>query len=386
MLFLLIIGICLFLGGCKENQVVDGHMYIDDMEDGSESVLQSIQMERKFINSILCIQNENIVYSCYENRDTILAFYRYDLKEGLTYRIGEIEYPFISSGDVAVMEDNVFFYYNVLSADANSPAGNEESSLYQIDLEENIMQKIASEQVDQTLIYLDSLDDSIISWKGRVDGDNGITYLDRIDVINGESCEFDMFISKVYDRQGLTGEAIYQFCEYDSDIYILVWTKDSEGVLSWTIEKYDRDGNYIGEWRLDDRTVDVLNGERIAEFEIYGKYGFISNFSGKGVLFSMSTDEILPILLSEATEDMGMNIAVPADGSANDQIVLYSRETGEVWRLDVTDDMLYKLDMPYEHLNYVILSNDNHALISSDDTLYGDITQLPWKDENMLGR
>lgn len=384
-IFLLIICLCLFLSGCKAAQVVDGHISINDWEDGSESALQSIQVDRKSINRILCIQNENFIYSCYENEDTILAFYRYDSKEGLTYRVGEIEYPFVSSGDITVLDDNVFFYYNaydVMNADTDPPEVKEESALYQIDISENTLQKLADDNGDQTLIYLDSLDGSIISLKGRVEGDKGITYLDRIDISNGSSRGFDMFISKEYDRQGLTGEVIYQFCESDSNIYLLVWTEKSADGISWTIEEYDHDGKYIDEWSLDDRTADALNGERISEFEIYGEYGFVSNFSGRGVLFRISADAVTPVLMSEP--DMSMNIAASADGSASDHFVLYSRETGEIWRLDVADDALYKLDLPYEHINYIYLSNDNRILISSDDTLYGELTRIPCEDGNLL--
>lgn len=96
-----------------------------------------------------------------------------------------------------------------------------ESSLYQINISENTLQKAASDYVEQTLIYLDAVDDGIISFKGKLDGSKGITYLDKIDVSAGENVEFETLIYKEYDGAEEEGEVIYHFSVCDSMIYIL---------------------------------------------------------------------------------------------------------------------------------------------------------------------
>ena len=123
-----------------------------------------------------------------------------------------------------------------------------------------------------------------------------------------------------------------------------------------------------------------INEEPISKFEVFGEYGFLSNFSGGGVVFRISSDEIVPEFLRE----LELDIDVPADNASGDYAVLFSRATGEIWRMDIAEGSLYKLALPYQSLNCIYMGNDNKVLISSDTDVYGDLSQFPTEGGNLL--
>ncbi|MDE6713699.1 MAG: hypothetical protein K2K20_08180, partial [Lachnospiraceae bacterium] len=194
---LLIIIICSFLCSCSKNTAADNY----SIESGNDSsyILASLQLDNKNIDNIVCILDDNIIYSSYENEDTVLAFYKYNISDNQTYSIGYIENPYINSGDVVAIDDMVFFYCNEIIIDSSNPNGKLENSLYQISITDNNLQKLASDSVDQTLIYLDSLDDTIISFKGKINDAESITYLDLFDTSMESSDNFEILVSKEYN-------------------------------------------------------------------------------------------------------------------------------------------------------------------------------------------
>lgn len=369
--------ICSFLCSC--NRIAAPDNYNIDTENDSNYILALLQLDNKDIDNIVCILDDNIIYSSYENENTVLAFYKYNISDSQTYNIGYIENPYINSGDVVAINDMVYFYCNEIIVDQRNPNGKLENSLYRISITDNNMLKLASDSVEQTLIYLDSLNDKIISLKGKIIDAESITYLDLFNTSKGSSDSFDVLLSKEYNREEHKGDVLYNFAVYESTIYTIICLKNSSNDFSWIIEKYDCDGNYVSSLELNEEIVNLLNSERISKFEIYEEYGFIRTFSGSGVLFSISSNEIVPQLLSETELD----IAIPArNGNAN-FIIIYSRDTGEIWRLDVINHILAKFDLSYEYLNYLYIDNDK-ILISSDDIVYGELDKFPIENDNLL--
>jgi len=376
---LLIIIMCSYLCSCNKNTTTDNYIFNIESEKDSGFISATLQMDNENIDNIVCILDDNIVYSRYENEDTVLAFYKYNISNNRTYSIGNIENPYINSGDVVAIDSTIFFYCNEMIIDSGNPDGKIENVLYQIDIVNNKLQRVASDSVEQTLIYLDTLNDNIISFKGKINGDESITYLDLFDNSRENGDIFDLLISKEYNREEENGEILYNFAVNESTIYAIICIKDSPNNVSWAIEEYDCDGNYIASLKLDEKIVNLLKGERISKFEVFGEYGFIRTFSGSGALFSISSNEIIPQLLSETELD----IAIPARNENVYLVAIYSRDTGEIWRLDILNNILSKIDLPYEHLNYLYMDNGD-VLISSDDTIYGEIDKFPVEKDNLL--
>lgn len=144
-LLFVIITICSFICSCNKNTTTDNHISMPDMESDSGYILESVQMDNDYIDNIVCILDDNIVYSRYENEETVLAFYKYSISDNRTYSIGNIENPYINSGDVVVVDDEIFFYCNKVIINSEHPDGMLENSLYQINIKDNSMRKLASD-------------------------------------------------------------------------------------------------------------------------------------------------------------------------------------------------------------------------------------------------
>lgn len=376
---ILLIIMCYFLCSCNNNTTTDNYILKLESDSDSDYISASLQMDNKKIDNIVCILNGDIIYSRYENEDTVLAFYKYNINDNQTYSLGIVENPYINSGDVVAIDNAIFFYCNEIIVDSKNPDGRLENTLYQIDITNNKLQRVASDSVEQTLIYLDALNDDIISFKGKMNGDKSITYLDLFDTSKGKNDNYDLLISKEYNREEETGEVLYNFTVNESTIYAIICIRGYSSDILWTIEKYDCDGNCIDSLKLDEQIANLLNGERISKFEIYGEYGFIRTFSGSGVLFGISDNEMLPLLISETELD----IASPARRDNVCSVVIYSRDTGEIWKLDNLNNILSKMDLSYEYLNYIYM-DDSNVLISSDDTIYGELDKFPVQNDNLL--
>lgn len=367
-LLLIAITICFFSLGCNKTATIDNHIFETDLKSDSGYTWKSLRMDNEYIDNIECLVDDNIVYSKYENGVTNLVFYNYNITDKQTYRLGSIKDPYINSGDVVVVGNEVFFYCNRVVGIEKYPDGKLENSLYKINVGDHKLQKIASDSTDQTLIYVKVCKDKIISLKGKKNKKKSITYLDSYDVSGGKNKKFDILISKDYNRKKENGEVLYNFAVYQSKIYVLVRLKNSSGKDSWIIEKYNCAGNYIDSLKLDKKIINLLKNERISKFEMSGKYGFIRTFSGSGVLFRVASGKTVAKIINK----IDLDIAIPGRDKKADYALVYSRDTGEIWNIDSRHNKLNKIDLPYKYLNYLYTDNGK-ILISSDNTVYGEL-------------
>lgn len=366
-LLLIAITICFFSLGCNKTATIDNHIFETDLKSDSGYTWKSLRMDNGYIDNIECLVDDNIVYSKYENGVTNLVFYNYNITDKQTYRLGSIKDPYINSGDVVVVGNEVFFYCNRVVGTEKYPDGKLENSLYKINVGDHKLQKIASDSTDQTLIYVKVCKDKIISLKGKKNKKKSITYLDSYDVSGGKNKKFDILISKDYNRKKENGEVLYNFAVYQSKIYALVRLKNSSEKDSWIIEKYNCAGNYIDSLKLDKKIINLLKNERISKFEMSGKYGFIRTFSGSGVLFRVASGKTVAKIINK----IDLDIAIPGRDKKADYALVYSRDTGEIWNIDSRHNKLNKIDLSYEYLNYLYTDNGK-ILISSDNTVYGE--------------
>ena len=111
-LLLIAITICFFSLGCNKTATIDNHIFETDLKSDSGYTWKSLRMDNEYIDNIECLVDDNIVYSKYENGVTNLVFYNYNITDKQTYRLGSIKDPYINSGDVVVVGNEVFFYCN----------------------------------------------------------------------------------------------------------------------------------------------------------------------------------------------------------------------------------------------------------------------------------
>lgn len=240
----------------------------------------------------------------------------------------------------------------------------------EINLSDNSLKKIAEDTTDQTLIYLDLAKDNIISFKGRVTEKNSITYLDTYNPQIKEPKEFKMLISKLFDLETQSGEIIYNFTYSNEILYVIVCTKNNGQISSWGVELYDLDGKQIGNMELDTEITQLLNTDRVSKFEVINDNAFIRTFSGGGVLFDLSSNTNEIKLLNELDLDISSSTHNMKDSK---HILLFSRESGDIWYLDTNTSILSILNLPYETIRYIYVDEDEKMLLSSDETIYAEI-------------
>ena len=162
-LLLIAITICFFSLGCNKTATIDNHIFETGLKNDSGYTWKSLRMDNEYIDNIECLVDDNIVYSKYENGVTNLVFYNYNITDKQTYRLGRIKDPYINSGDIVVVGNEVFFYCNRVVGTEKYPDGKLENSLYKINVWNHKLQKIVSDSTDQTLIYVKACKDKIIS-------------------------------------------------------------------------------------------------------------------------------------------------------------------------------------------------------------------------------
>lgn len=326
-----------------------------------------------FSDNIWCVQDNYIFYSDFEENS--LVFYSYNILDNTINKLGDIENPHIYSGDFAIVGDDTYLYCNELIFERNSEKLLH--SMYKVDSQKQQLTKVMNDDSEQTLIYVEAVDEKIFALKGRVDGNQAITYLDFVS-ISDDISQFHDFISKIYDNQKNVGEVIYHFSAYEGYLYLLI-NETTEESSNWKIEKYDMNGKCTFEYILDNETSKVSE-QMVSKFEVLGEYGFIRNFSGNGILFELIDSDTKVIF-----EEEDLDIANYKENSfVSDKFVLYSRDLQKIWVLESNSENLVRIDLPNVKFKCILMNDEEELIVWGNDIRYYNTDELIGGNENSL--
>lgn len=380
-----IMGLCLMLLFCyivydkhqKENyKIVDNCFSIKKDAYSSKQNFPYVELEvtGDVDNSVVIVQN-SIIYYNWGNDDNSAIYYKYDMGTDKTYKLGEIQNVNIFSGMTAQIHDKLYFY---ITRRIGMGGGDLEAALYEIDLTNNSLGLVGTETVYQTLVYVDVLNENIISYKGQSDGVAGTTYIDSVTVGDNisEEKDPDIITKFYYDNYTSSGEVIYNFAQSGGFIYTInVVAEKME--RSYIIKKFDRNGKHIADIQLGQDIQDWLSNEIIARFEVIGNYAFIRNASGFGVLCDILGYTAEPKLISIKDLDLAF---YPFSEEDPQYALFFNRDMGKIWLLDVVGGCLSEIDTDYDYVRYIdIDNNSNTAFITVDNIISADVTKLPVK-------
>ncbi len=341
-LYLIIIIQILFLCGCESGKT------------------RTIRLEREGLFNIIFVDNRKIYYSNYDNQGDLM-FYVFDINNKKIEEIGKIENPYIYSGDITVIDGNIYLYCNELCQEIN-----EEvfvcNHLVEIDAKNKQLNIIADDITYQTLLYIDSIDHYLLSYKGVVEGMTAITYIDSFSI--DEKNNFKRIIEKKYDYAADEGEVILNISTYDNKIYLLI-EKNKEGMREHSIEIYDLRGNVLDEYKIEKAEIEnILVEGLVSKLAIQDNVCFIRNFSGNGVLFELDNQD--NIILRDEELDISENYT---DNQNN--LLLFCRNSGKLWFYNLEEDTFkeYIDDSDYLICGFADYSN-MCMLISNSDNLY----------------
>ncbi|RJG23362.1 hypothetical protein [Paenibacillus thiaminolyticus] len=364
--------------------VVDNSIFLQEHDEDTGQDFSYLKLEiNEDVDNIVALVQNSIIYYSYGEDGHSISYYKFDLDANTTYELGKIDNPYIHTGSIAQIEDKLYFYMNEVVIDNDNPDGKLETTLYEIDITNNSMDSVFSETVDQTLIYVNVLNEDIISFKGKVDGAAGTTYIDAVNVSDDNSDETDhsVILSVDFDNDKGSGEVIYNFTQSNGYLYTLNVEAEGMDNREYLIKKFDSEGNRVKDIRLEKVIEDLLANERISTFTVIGDYAFIRTFSSSGVLCNISDDIAKAKLIGVEELDMAYGAA---NSLETQHALIYNRNTGITWVLDVEKDTLSEIDMDYEYIEYIAVDNQSNALISASDMIYVDFMDLPIKGNHQL--
>lgn len=296
----------------------------------NENSSVEIPLGRDQYLSILALVGKSIIYYNIDDNGACL-YYKYDFSKGKTYYLGAISNFLITTDSSAILADNIYFYATTGKAEENH------NVLYKIDLQNNLLSEVASESLYHTLVYTKSTGDHMIALKGKLNGDLGKTYIEKINPNNKEN---ELFAEKIINVKSGEGEVLKNIAFSQEKIYAISEKSSSNTVVSSLIV-YDSSGNVIRNISLKDLD-EVLNGQLIDELKVMEDYIFIRNFSGYAVICKIAGDEARTVFRSED----GLDVASDSVEPAAEVYIFFRRGSREVYILDPKQNELRTI-----HLN-----------------------------------
>jgi len=364
----------------KENynyKIVDNCFSVKEDNSSSNHSFPCTEVEIiSDVSSCIAIIQNNIVYYNWGSDDNSAIFYKYDMDTDKTYKLGEIQNVNIFSGRTAQIGDRLYFY---ITRRIGMGGGDLEASLYEMDITNNSLDLVSTEMVYQTLVYIDVLDNNIISYKGQSDGVAGTTYIDSVKVDGNipEEKDPDIITKFYYDNYTHSGEVIHNFAQSNGFVYTINVIAGKMERL-YIIKKFDSKGKHLTDIKLGQDIQDLISNEIIARFEVIGDYAFIRNVSGFGVLCDISGDTAQPKLISMSDLDLAF---YPFSEKDPQYALFFNRETGKICLLDVNGGCISEIDTDYDHVRYIDMDNgSNTAFITVDNIISVDVTKLQVKN------
>ena len=98
------------------------------------------------------------------------------------------------------------------------------------------------------------------------------------------------------------------------------------------------------------------------------------------MIFEITSDTASAKIINKTELD----ISVSGDQK---NVIFFSRDSGKIWTLNPQTDQLYRLDSPYEKIQFICADNDRKMMIQTNqnfdgETVYADIDQIPAKPVN----
>ncbi len=341
-----------------------------------------INVENMWLNNLISVQNGSILYAYYKGKGegSSLIFHKYNILKDKDEVIGTFMSPYIDSGDIVVNKEKIYMYCDRLMS-VSDQGVTIKNFLYELNLKDDRIKKIAEDTTGQTLIYIDNYEDTIFSLKGKIDNRKGVTYIDTYNTKKSNNSEFTNLIFKEFNRDTKSGEIIYNFAQDNKKLYLFVVEENKGKVSSIRIEVYDLAGKKIKDIELDKKTFELLKNERISKFTVISNYGFIRTYAGSGVLFDISADTIKPVIFN----DVDLDIATSSASVEKDSnMILYSRDTNEVWCLDALNKKIKQINIPCSKIRNICIDNNDYILVYSDTLTYRAISSYPVISEREL--
>lgn len=279
-----------------------------------------------------------------------LTYYKYDIDTQQIQELGDIKKPAVWSGCHILIDDTLYLTVNTDSFEDTV------SHLYKLELKKGAMEELTRESLYQTMVYLDTDGENILSYKGdRVNGEP-VTYIEKTDVNTGKQ-------EQIISNAG----AIQNFSCVDDKIYVLC-QKDKNYVM----EIYSLSGKLLSEIDFHELS-GLFDDSYIGTVKVFGEYIFIGNDSLYGALFRLNHDSAELMFYSQDWELILAEPGKSENPALSSYVYLYQTDTPYIFVIDVEKSEVYRkellLDSECPCLDNV-MGNDNRAVVKVSDSAY----------------
>ena len=285
---------------------------------------------------------DSIIYYVVEG--THFDVYSYDTKTGQTGKIGSIDNYISYERPMRFVALNGKYYFPIGRGDTYEDS---EWNVMQFTMEENSLTSCDSQYLSTKSVILKQYMGQIAQRKTTYENGKEINYIELYDVKTNQKSRF---LSKDVKSEGgftsipnfaVSGEDLYLLVQKYTPIYDenntimdLEWT-------SWTIEKYNSDGELVGSFPCDDAKEYFL-ANIITQFRVWGDYIYFA--CGEEAAIYKMEDGTARLVLKSTT----LPTFYPSGNSQEEEIasVLFSAYSQQFYLFDFEKGELKILDCP----------------------------------------
>lgn len=303
------------------------------------------------------IKDNNIIYFSF-NSDNSVEYYKYDISTNNTVSLGKVHNFLMDNSSFALINDNLYHYITIQETENN----NYLNKLFKIDLINDKMTEISSENLAHTLITVKEIDNKLISLKSKKSESIIKTYIEEYNpllnskkVLNEKSMDFDNEL----------GELILDIASYNQEIYTITKKTDKDK-LNYFLCIYDSNGNYSSEININGLK-NIVDNEMIDELKIMGNYIYVRNFSGASGIYYIDFDKkkLDEVIYSDNRLDIALSNHTD---EKLDKYIFYLRDTNEIFLFDIINKKFTKfnvsIDNKYQNLGSIVADNKYNIAVT----------------------
>ena len=267
------------LSSCSSNQE---SLSVND--NSNENIYGEICFDESTKYDVLGLVDDKLIYFKFNNNNA--DYHLYDIATKKTTNLGRIINYKLSSGDISIINNDVFYY---VSVDKN---GYLQNCLYKVDLMSEKLKQVQSEQIYMSKVYHKAVDDHILALKAMRIENMQTFYIESYNTTNNKS---EVLIEKNFDRGTNTGEYIVYPDYSNGDIYLLT-RAISYDRKAYCIEVYSSTGEIKN--AIDCSAIESIIGDTaIARFNVFDDYIYIQNLSGVATINKIIENKIHPLVI-----------------------------------------------------------------------------------------
>lgn len=191
--------------------------------------------------------------------------------------IGQIKNFFIHSGDVAEINNKLYFFVTT-----HSESEKANKNFYCIDIEKQSLKKLYSDNLYQTFNYLTVFNEKIFIIKGDTKDNEAVTYIEEYDV-NTNKTNTIKKLTADYEKE--TGGVILHITS-DKENLVVYYQNYVNSQLKKFIDAYDLNLKLLYSKEIEYNKENLLN-QMVGSFEIWENYLRIENFSNASVILDL---------------------------------------------------------------------------------------------------